>query len=536
MSFDSYTLASSRQTSLSAAPELAYAQIIVDLKAQVESLQTTLAEEQAKSRQLAQENAVLQARSTSTSTASQGGSESASAGPGGTRTSNASLRHLDPHVLAAECDIRPFACRVAFGREPWTDRSFLVRVVSAENATLLAAHSTGFRPQWLVGDKKLTVDHALFDDQVHILATSTRYNTVHSIKGHAARVLSHHNLPPELFSDDESKEALRQSPQVGYLLGRKSGSAKISLQPRVLFGCVDGFVEEIPFGNKGIVRTLQMIMYGEKSLDKPKKKSVARGSCAYKWALSRVTPGMIAWAAILIIYALSGDPELSHVGSYSGFEYRTNYRIYYGLLETTWNESKTRALVDYIDRELFSCLPLYARDSREFVNDIAEDDHGDLIAAMQGRSVSISPAGVHDEMAALVETPGVAGTEDHSECEEEHLDRQGASFPALAVACPEPSNGGYSGTSNLSVSPPIPIPSGSNTTNEGAGSNHGDALRDARMTGKAVEANGDKKGAGKGKGKGRGASTKETKCRSAKGVDSEPVRRTTRRTATGKSS
>ncbi|KAI5822711.1 hypothetical protein K523DRAFT_421877, partial [Schizophyllum commune Tattone D] len=411
MSFDAFTLASSGQSPLNASPSSVahYTQVIVDLQQRVQQLQTLLAEEQEKSRELTRENTVLQARSAPCSAASQGGSESASAGPGRVRKVNVSLQNLHPDVLAAECDIRPAACRASVGLDPWIERGVLTRVVSPDNAALLAARVPGARPRYLIGTNKLSVDHPLFDDKVHLdlsadmsplmsavygtssehaqdmstmvftFASSTRYNTVHSVKDNISRILSHHNLHPDLFSDDESKDALRQSPEVAYLLGRRAGSAKISLQPKILFGSVEGHIGEVAFGNRGIIRALQIIMYGEKSLDKPKRtKTVSKASSAYKWGLSTVMPGMIAWAAILIIYALSGDPELAHVGSYSGFEYKTNYRIYFGLLEMSWNDGNTRALVNYINNELFSHLPLYPRADMELIDDHADDDHSNL--------------------------------------------------------------------------------------------------------------------------------------------------------------
>ncbi|KAL1673602.1 hypothetical protein EV122DRAFT_255046 [Schizophyllum commune] len=544
MSFDAFTLASSGQARLTASSESVahYTQVIVDLQRRVQELQTLLAEEQEKSRELTKENAVLLAQSAPCSTASQGGSESASAGSGRVRTSNSSLQHLHADVLAAECDIRPFACRASIGLEPWLEKKSLMRVVSPENAALLAARAPGARPRYLIGANRLSVDHPLFDDKVQLdlqrdmsplmsavygtsnkhaqdmsnmvftLASSTRYNIVHSIKDNIGRVLNHHNLPPDLFSDSESKDALRQSPEVAYLLGRKPGSAKISLQPRILFGLVEGHVGEVAFGNRGIIRALQIIMFGEKSLDKPKKKNtVSKSSSAYKWGLSTVTPGMIAWAAILIIYALSGDPELAHVGSYTGFEYKTNYRIYFGLLEMSWNDGNTRALVNYINNELFSHLPLYPRADMELIDDHADDDHSNLVAAMQGGSVPAASS-VSDPAArsAPHDFPVV---DDPSEPEDEQLGANGVSpFPALARAPRDPPSALDREVDDLSVPlEAVAISGGTAATSEGANSALGNRLRVMQPVAAqehsdvAVATGGSKttKAGGKGKGKGR---------------------------------
>ncbi|KAL1661523.1 hypothetical protein GGF50DRAFT_117883 [Schizophyllum commune] len=532
MSFDAFTLASSGQAHLNASPSSVahYTQIIVDLQQRIQQLQTLLAEEQEKSRELTRENAVLQAQSAPCSAASQGGSGSASAGPGRVRKGNASLQNLHPDVLAAECDIRPAACRASVGLDPWLERGVLTRVVSPDNAALLAARVPGARPRFLIGTNRLSVDHPLFDDKVHLdlctdmsplmstvygtssehaqdmstmvftIASSTRYNTVHSVKDNISRILSHHDLHPDLFSDDESKDALRQSPEVAYLLGRKAGSAKISLQPKILFGSVEGHIGEVAFGNRGIIRALQIIMYGEKSLDKPKKtKTVSKASSAYKWGLST------------IIYALSGDTELAHVGSYSGFEYKTNYRIYFGLLEMSWNDGNTRALVNYINNELFSHLPLYPRADMELIDDHADDDHSNLVAAMQGGSVPAASS--VSDLAARSAPHDFPVVDDPSEPEDEQLGANGVSpFPALARAPRDPPSALDREVDDLSVPlEAVAISGGTAATSEGANSALGNGLRvmqpvAAQEHSDVVVATGGSKttkAGGKGKGKGR---------------------------------
>ncbi|KAL1674766.1 hypothetical protein EV122DRAFT_281676 [Schizophyllum commune] len=249
---------------------------------------------------------------------------------------------------------------------------------------VIKASYLGKRPGWLIGQSSLGVILTIYEDHVvhDLLANlppevaelydsklrsdtkealsfyviNTRYSMTTKCKKAMRQIFGYLDLPDGIFVP--SLEPRRQSSKVAVLLGRGPNSTAISQQPPLIYGTLEGESLDIPFASKAIENVLQVIMYGGNSFNNadgvwPKNAS------AYKWGLSSVTPGTIAFSAIMAIYLLSGDKELSNTGDYSRFDYRSCFMVFAGSLWTSWTCGATARLVAHLNKKFFANLPNY---------------------------------------------------------------------------------------------------------------------------------------------------------------------------------
>ncbi|KAG2034407.1 hypothetical protein BDR03DRAFT_842599, partial [Suillus americanus] len=77
---------------------------------------------------------------------------------------------------------------------------------------------------------------------------------------------------------------------------------------------------------------------------------------ARKWNFEQVTPGSIAWAAIIVIFLLSPDTKFqkSGLGKSSGINYKDLFYHYKKLLLTKLDSHHIQTIIQNINREVFS--------------------------------------------------------------------------------------------------------------------------------------------------------------------------------------
>ncbi|KAL1754189.1 hypothetical protein FB107DRAFT_249682 [Schizophyllum commune] len=383
MSFDTFSLATSNHGVTPAVfQNPAYVQSLV---AQVESLRVALAEETAKTRKLQEQIALLEASAQPISATSIS-LASAKSDAVEVRALNKKLQHLHPEVLRVQRGIIRTTSQFMLLRDAWADRIDLLQDVSPEAQRVISGCSPGRRPGWLLGTDKLSIAHVLYkahvaldfkaimptemaqmldehpDDTLEMFkfyVAQARYDLVSKCTNQRHSIFAYLDLTHDIFLREPTYR--RTSPQVSYLLGRPAGSKRISAQPPLIYGHLEGEIAPnslgFPFACEAIEKVLQCMLYGERSLDLPATSWPKSGCIAYKWQVSSVTPAMIAYAAIIVIYLLSGDAELSATGDWSGFNYEVEYMVFAGSLWAGWNKGPVARLVDHLDSKLCKHLP-----------------------------------------------------------------------------------------------------------------------------------------------------------------------------------
>ncbi|KAG1858284.1 hypothetical protein C8R48DRAFT_579702, partial [Suillus tomentosus] len=125
--------------------------------------------------------------------------------------------------------------------------------------------------------------------------------------------------------------------------------------PPVLFlGTQDDSSLKTVFGNwELLAKVLKAALRGVTSLHQ--ETSGGPKTNARKWNFEQVTPGSIAWAAVIAIFLLSPDTEFqkSGLGKSSGINYKNLFYHYKKLLLTKWDSRRIQTIVQNINREVF---------------------------------------------------------------------------------------------------------------------------------------------------------------------------------------
>ncbi|KAG1888881.1 uncharacterized protein F5891DRAFT_921186, partial [Suillus fuscotomentosus] len=84
-----------------------------------------------------------------------------------------------------------------------------------------------------------------------------------------------------------------------------------------------------------------------------------------KWSVRQVTPGSIAWAAVLAIFLLSPDTEFSSagIGKRSTISYKDLFFTYKKVLVTKWKTKRIVHIVSNINNYIFKAARPSALDS-----------------------------------------------------------------------------------------------------------------------------------------------------------------------------
>ncbi|KAG1801724.1 uncharacterized protein HD556DRAFT_1204376, partial [Suillus plorans] len=126
--------------------------------------------------------------------------------------------------------------------------------------------------------------------------------------------------------------------------------------PPVLFlGMQEDLSLKTVFGNwELLAKVLKVALRGVTSLHQETSGGPKTNTC--KWNFKQVTPGSIAWAAIIAIFLLSPDTEFqkSGLGKSSGINYKDLFYHYKKLLLTKWDSCCIHTIVQNINHKVFS--------------------------------------------------------------------------------------------------------------------------------------------------------------------------------------
>ncbi|KAF7776767.1 hypothetical protein Agabi119p4_5160 [Agaricus bisporus var. burnettii] len=171
--------------------------------------------------------------------------------------------------------------------------------------------------------------------------------------------------------------------------------------PPLLFPELDTSRAQEIFRSDILIQVARCMLFGEKAPGRAvafKQGQIARiaisSNClARQRKITKASPGLIAAAAILVSFVLSGDPTFSEKGMETGVTYRSRYFKYKLLLEESQEagESHTMATFAYWNEQLFGENGSRG-ESFDFGENTADDDemasHRRAVLQSQDRSMS----------------------------------------------------------------------------------------------------------------------------------------------------
>ncbi|KAG1769860.1 hypothetical protein EDD22DRAFT_994253 [Suillus occidentalis] len=135
------------------------------------------------------------------------------------------------------------------------------------------------------------------------------------------------------------------------------------------------------FGNWTLfAKILRASLYGVTSLHQ--EPCGGSKTNARKWSLQQVTPGSIAWAAVIVIFLLSPDTEFpgSGVGKSSTINYKDLFFQYKKLLITKWETKRIKTIVTNINRYVFGAAKLSTSMDPAGAEDFSEEINRAMLA------------------------------------------------------------------------------------------------------------------------------------------------------------
>ncbi|KAG9019627.1 hypothetical protein FRB95_005549, partial [Tulasnella sp. JGI-2019a] len=121
------------------------------------------------------------------------------------------------------------------------------------------------------------------------------------------------------------------------------------------------------FNPECLMKTLQACLFGPLSLKKEQDPDLALGGkcIARAWDICEMTPGAIAFAAILARYALSPDREFGTFGGISGIDYLTDFAEYKEILIKASRRKSGQELLAFWNNRLFPNRNISTKDGRK---------------------------------------------------------------------------------------------------------------------------------------------------------------------------
>ncbi|KAK0504975.1 hypothetical protein EDD18DRAFT_1098406 [Armillaria luteobubalina] len=155
-------------------------------------------------------------------------------------------------------------------------------------------------------------------------------------------------VPIEVFANGNDRST---DPRCLSLLGYDSTRKRYTQCPNLLFPEGKAFKNgPALFRSSALVKILSHVLLGGSSLTTGKK---TRSTNAVLWGKSAITPGAIAFAAIVARFLLTSDKSFTETGESTSIPYAADCRFYIKTIEATLNLTSTMKMLEYFDRNLF---------------------------------------------------------------------------------------------------------------------------------------------------------------------------------------
>ncbi|KAK0461491.1 hypothetical protein IW261DRAFT_1428528 [Armillaria novae-zelandiae] len=167
------------------------------------------------------------------------------------------------------------------------------------------------------------------------------------IKGDYEELTSADIIPIEVFANGNDRST---DPCCLSLLGYDSTRKRYTQCPNLLFPEGKAFKNgPALFRSSALVKILSHVLLGAFSLTTGKK---TRSTNTVLWGKSAITPGAIAFAAVVARFLLTSD-KFTETGESTSIPYAADCRFYIKTIEATLNLTSTTKTLEYFDRNLF---------------------------------------------------------------------------------------------------------------------------------------------------------------------------------------
>ncbi|KAG2751662.1 hypothetical protein P692DRAFT_20706225, partial [Suillus brevipes Sb2] len=222
------------------------------------------------------------------------------------------------------------------------------------------------------------MESSYFSDLVMKSISEARSSEINKLRGVAGSIF---DLPGVYFSNTQYRRA--DVADIQKMLGVSATNPKYKTFPPVLFlGMQEDPTLKTVFGNwELLAKILKAALRGVTSLHQ--ETTGGPKTNARKWNLEHVTPGSIAWAAVIAIFLLSPDTEFqkSGTGKSSGINYKDLFFHYKKLLLTKWDSRRIQTIVQNIDRAVFGS-------AKSSTSAATQEDHSsEVIRAMNALDI-----------------------------------------------------------------------------------------------------------------------------------------------------
>ncbi|KAG1886829.1 uncharacterized protein F5891DRAFT_923654, partial [Suillus fuscotomentosus] len=194
-----------------------------------------------------------------------------------------------------------------------------------------------------------------FKDLVNKCISDARSNEIKKLCGVAGDIF---DLPPKYFANPSYDRA--SVVKIQKMLGVSGKTQAYKIFPPLLFpGLQEDTTLKTVFGNWALfAKILRASLHGVTSLHQ--EPCGGSKTNARKWSFQQVTPGSIAWAAIIAIFLLSPDTEFPGlgVGKSSTINYKDLFFQYKKMLIMKWDTRRIKNIVASIDNHVFGAAKL----------------------------------------------------------------------------------------------------------------------------------------------------------------------------------
>ncbi|KAH9024193.1 hypothetical protein EDB85DRAFT_277946 [Lactarius pseudohatsudake] len=206
-----------------------------------------------------------------------------------------------------------------------------------------------------------------------------RANCAHSVRTHAARILK---LDTKFFEKDFDRT---NAPELRKLIENPAEpDQKYPIFPPLIFPNHD-VRSNYPFKCDVLLAFLRITLHGPSSINSTGEatSSKKRASKSVLWGVNTATPGMIAFAATLLMYACSPDDIFSDKSrGRSGIVWKERFTLYKRAIICS-PEDYRKDLLDWYNEKLFGTVPASGTSSSSHAPELGIDVVNGLVARLR---------------------------------------------------------------------------------------------------------------------------------------------------------
>ncbi|KAK7682342.1 hypothetical protein QCA50_014547 [Cerrena zonata] len=225
--------------------------------------------------------------------------------------------------------------------------------------------------------------YSAFADTFRVAIQTQRANVVHSARGIAHLLFP--NVPADLLNLTKGRERLRH-PEVCRLLGYNPTRKKYQALPPILYPSGQETHQSLVFRSPALLQLGRMILFRQSSLTQTATFRPHPNSTGKKWSIVEVSPGYIAFVAIVLIYLLSPDANFQERGAESQIAYHALFDRYKKVIISSIQGSRGRSLFKLWNEYVFGSATPITTDNSPNERAELDDEFDGVLNALQNDS------------------------------------------------------------------------------------------------------------------------------------------------------